>query len=420
MVSSVLVVAVATGFWAPAVAGAAGPITPMAGQHVADGTQLTGTCVKSWVVNPPPTPPPQPKEWKWTQGDTYSVFVMLFSSDWVGMGSTASTLVSDCQDNPDPIVAGPGSWQMRVYSTVWNCWITNYVDTGCEVASHTETIVPFTVDGPSAGGAPPKRFTDRQKAALLGLADEFNDLAAEAAIAGVLALAVPDPSVSKVAAIVFGVGSGASWLAGNAAGRLARDPADADYTTVVRVGRRVPPKLRPGRAIPAAAARALNRAMANWARGASLAVALDTTVSRAQAASAAGAPDWEQVQMSAAAGFADKWATSLRRSSALNKNAYRALRETTLGKLSITAHQALRAQDVIRSRFPSALKRVLRTVGLTRGQIRRARDQWATFAAPKSAWPAASVIYERRRQHAARVAARALEAFADDVRAGAR
>lgn len=157
--------------------------------------------------------------------------------------------------------------------------------------------VTFTVN-------PKKRFTQEEKdkfakyAAILG--GVGGGLGTIAAICGL----APEPTATKVCAIVGALGAGASAILAARYGLLALDPFDPNFNVIAQPVLLTIPAIQAQDGITQAEADAANAWLLNLAQQVAWTQAIQTAVNRANSASAAGDTADETAQMQAAAAFA--------------------------------------------------------------------------------------------------------------------
>jgi hypothetical protein len=164
--------------------------------------------------------------------------------------------------------------------------------------------------------------------------------------------------------IVGGMATGAG-IAGIAGKWIGDDPPDPRYKELVhpRVPRVVP--VPRGKGISPAAARALDRLIANRLRFGAYAVAYIRSIEKAQGADKARDKTWARRHRKAAAGYAREAATTLGRDRSLSTVALRELKRGGFVDTGVSLAQARQWQQRVRQRgLPADTTRVLRAAGV--------------------------------------------------------
>ena len=197
------------------------------------------------------------------------------------------------------------------------------------------------------------------------------EIAATIAVVALGALAVAAGlATGGLAAIAFaGLGAGAG-LGGIAAKIAGDDPPDPRYKELFRP--RVPrvASVRPGDGVTPAAARALDRLIANRLRAGAFILAWIRSIEKAQGADKARDKTWAQRHRKAAAGYAREAAATLGRDNSLSTVALRELKRGGFVDTGVTLVQARQWQQLVRRRgLPAETTRVLRAAGVDDARI---------------------------------------------------
>jgi hypothetical protein len=142
-----------------------------------------------------------------------------------------------------------------------------------------------------------QRYTDQEKADFNKLSADWNIAAAAGATIAAGALFAPDPTVTKVVSGGFGVGAGVAWLIGSIYARMAADPSDPNFTALAQPSNLPYTPLTAQAGLTQAEANALNALYSNEVQMVSVGEAVLTTINRAQGASDAGNPTYENMQL---------------------------------------------------------------------------------------------------------------------------
>ena len=194
--------------------------------------------------------------------------------------------------------------------------------------------------------------------------EQAGGLAALALIGVGLVVATGGLGAIVVAGLAIGVGLGA--LAGKV---IADDPPDPKYKKLFRP--RVPqvaPVPREG--LSPAAARALDRLIANRLRAGAYAIAYIRSIEKAQGAEKARDNAWARRHRKAAAGYAREAARTLERDRSLSTVALRELQREGFVDTGVSLAQVRQAQQRIRQRgLPVEMTRALRFAGVDDARI---------------------------------------------------
>jgi hypothetical protein len=196
----------------------------------------------------------------------------------------------------------------------------------------------------------------------------FKDAEVALMIAGGALIVVAAAATGGLA--VFLAGSAAAVALWTVPAKIAGDdPPDARYKELFRP--RVPsvtPVPREG--LSPAAARALDRMLANRLRSGAYALAWIRSIEKAQGADQAGDKAWARRHRATAAGYAREAATTLERDTSLSTAALRQLQRGGFVDTGVTLAQARQWQRRVRQRgLPAATTRVLRAAGVEEARI---------------------------------------------------
>ena len=169
----------------------------------------------------------------------------------------------------------------------------------------------------------------------------------------------PDPTVSKITALVCGIAAAGLQVRSAQLAAWAADPPDRRFRRLARPARHRPPRVHVGPGISRQAARIANRFLREMFRERAIASAFLTSVERAQGATQAGALGWRTRQLSRAASYARQEATLLEVASRRRRELAQVLAAAGAG--TFTTAEARRAQRLIREHgLPAELVVVLR------------------------------------------------------------
>lgn len=188
--------------------------------------------------------------------------------------------------------------------------------------------------------------------------------------AGLAVVATGGLAAIALVGLAAGVG-----LGGVGAKICGDDPPDPLYKELFRP--RVPrvASVRPGKGISAAAARALNRMIANRLRSGAYTVAWIRSIEKAQGADKAGDTTWARRHRTAAAGYARVAATALERDKSLSTVALRELQNGGFVDTGVTLAQVRQWQKRVQQRgLPLELARVLGAAGVGDARVTAYRN----------------------------------------------
>jgi len=215
-----------------------------------------------------------------------------------------------------------------------------------------------------------KRFTQEQKDALAKASAELNTQAAAQTIIAALCLAIPDPSITKICAIGFGLSAGATWLLSGLLNQLALDPSDPNFTVIALPV--TPPfeHVVAGGSITQAEADSINALLTSLTQSIGLAQAAITSINRANGAADAGNTFWETQQLQAAAQYAQQLSSLLGAQPVLRANMVAALQAANFEPLAVSVSDAFNFElNVLFNGLPSFLVDDLTSLGADAASI---------------------------------------------------
>jgi hypothetical protein len=160
---------------------------------------------------------------------------------------------------------------------------------------------------------------------------------------------------------------------------LAFDPPDPNFSVIAEPNPPTPPTITPEEGIAEPMAAALNAMLTNQADGIGLASALDTTLNRAQGATAAGDLAARARQLEAARRYAQSLTTVLAQAASLRSEAADRVRESEIGDFSPSEIEALTLRsDIIKNGWPPSVQEMLDRYGLNAAQKKYALTQFTS------------------------------------------
>src|SRR5215467_2278940 len=209
-----------------------------------------------------------------------------------------------------------------------------------------------------------KRFTQQQKDALAKASADLNTQAAAQTIIAALCLAIPDPSITKICAIGFGLGAGATWLLSGLLNQLALDPSDPNFTVIAQPVTPSFQQVVAGGSVTQGEADSINALLTNLTQSIGLAQATITSINRANGAADAGNSFWETQQLQAAAQYAQQLSSLLGTQPVLRANMVAALQAANFAPLHVSIFDALNFEsNVSFSGLPAFLVNHLTSLG---------------------------------------------------------
>jgi hypothetical protein len=210
-----------------------------------------------------------------------------------------------------------------------------------------------------------KRFSQDTKDKFTYAAADLNIGAGFTATVGAACLLAPDPSVSKLCALIAGGLSGVSWTLSAIFQRLALDPPDPNFTVIAQPA---PPSLQPiptGPGVDQAAADALNNLILNEEQAIGLGRAIITSVNRADGSAAVNDTIHEAAQMNAAYQYAGQVATLVDAEPGLRTKAADALKASGFSVGAVMEQDALNFErSVATNGLPSFVTTTLQQLGV--------------------------------------------------------